>query len=308
MDCLGFHHFKSDTLDSIKCRFDETKANKTGKFVQEKNCYANPNKPKLCFFLALGCHVSLNAERLEKTEQFFLNPGAKLGTASARFCAQLTQLIAKHHNIPRQYLRVTHCNVHSIRKGSGPYASSAMTLPPSFVTTATRGEWLIAKVLDVYFKFGTGGNQYLGRLLAFLDPSDSSFAVLPPHWKDPTHTTVVLGLEIAFQGILDTHQNESYDPTCLLRLLLASIVHHFDWIISVCSKYPGHPFHGLALLDEHELLKELKSKHLTLEPTQQVPLPTGVPTHINHTITLKKVFDLCTKIDLKAQNYDATLC
>ena len=38
VDCLGFHHFKSGTLDLIKCQFDETKADKTGKFVQEKNC------------------------------------------------------------------------------------------------------------------------------------------------------------------------------------------------------------------------------------------------------------------------------
>jgi len=99
IDCLGFHHFKSGTSDSIKCRFDETKADKTGEFVQEKNCYANPHKPELCLFLALGCHISLNAERLEKTEKFFLNPAAKLGTASARFCTQLTQLITKHHEI-----------------------------------------------------------------------------------------------------------------------------------------------------------------------------------------------------------------
>ena len=62
----------------------------------------------------------------------------------------------------------------------------------------------------------------------------------------------------------------------------------------------NHPFHGLALsFDKHELLDELKSKHLTLELTKQVPLATGAPSHIDHVISLKKLFDLFTKIDLK---------
>ena len=99
VDCLGFHHFKSGLSDSIKCRFDETKTDKTGEFVQEKNIYANPNKPEVCFFLALGCHLSLNAELLEKTEKFYINPGAKFGTASARFCTQLIQMISAHFQI-----------------------------------------------------------------------------------------------------------------------------------------------------------------------------------------------------------------
>ena len=42
----------------------------------------------------------------------------------------------------------------------------------------------------MYFKFGAAGDQYLGRLFAFLDPSLSDFAVMPPHWKDPTHPAV----------------------------------------------------------------------------------------------------------------------
>ena len=158
IDFISFHHFKSETSDSIKCRFDKTKADKTREFVQEKNCYANPHKPELCFFLALGCHITLNAERLEKKEKFFLSPGTNVGSTSSQFCNQLAQLITKHINIARKYLRVSHCNAHGIRKGSGSYTSSATTHLPSFVATAARGEWSIGKVLDVYFKFGTGGN------------------------------------------------------------------------------------------------------------------------------------------------------
>ena len=86
VDCLGFHHFRNVMADSIKCKFGETKADKTGEFVQEKNCYANPHEPELCFFSAPGWPVSLNAERLERMEKLYLNPGRSPGQRQ-RTCA-----------------------------------------------------------------------------------------------------------------------------------------------------------------------------------------------------------------------------
>ena len=41
VDQLLLHNIKSGASDSIKFNYDEAKADKTGKFVQEKNCYAN---------------------------------------------------------------------------------------------------------------------------------------------------------------------------------------------------------------------------------------------------------------------------
>ena len=99
------------------------------------------------------------------------------------------------------------------------------------------------------------------------------------------------------------NRNESHNLTSLLRCLLTSIVHHSVWVTLVCSVFPDHPFYGLALLDKHELLDDLKSEHQTLDPTKQVPLATGVPPHIDHVIAFKKVFDLCTKIDLKLDSH-----
>ena len=127
---LNLVHLIQSSLRMIK------KANKTGEFVQEKNCYANPLKPHVCFFLALGCWISLNAERLETMEQLFLNKGAKLGTAAPRYCTQLAELVGKHFETAKHYVRLSHFNAHDIRKGSGSHASSASTMPPSFVAVA----------------------------------------------------------------------------------------------------------------------------------------------------------------------------
>ena len=41
VDQLLLHNIKSGASDSIKFNYDEEKADKTGKFVQEKNCYTN---------------------------------------------------------------------------------------------------------------------------------------------------------------------------------------------------------------------------------------------------------------------------
>jgi len=231
IDSLAFHHIKSGTSDSIKFKFDETKADKTGEFTQEKNCYANPLAAHLCYFLALGCWISLNAERLEWTEKLFLLPGAKNGSASQRYCNQLSEIVMRHEDTAKNILRLSHFNAHGLRKGSGSHASSATTLPPSFVSVAAHGEWSIGKILDVYFCFAMGGDQYLGWILALLDPSKETFSILPPHWKDQTHPAVLRGMKLCFGGVLEAHSSTSHDPSGLLSLLLALMVYHSDWLL-----------------------------------------------------------------------------
>ena len=86
------------------------------------------------------------------------------------------------------------------------------------------------------------------------------------------------------------------------------MVHHSGYIESLCSAHPDHPFNGLALLHEPELLLELKTEHLTLEPTDQVPRATGVPPHIDHAIALKGIFDVCTGISSKLDDQQEAVC
>jgi len=226
---LAFHNIKSGTSDSIKFKFDEKKADKTGEFTQqEKNCYANPFTEHLCYFLSLGCWISLNAKRLASTEKLFLSPGAKNGIASQRYCTQLSEMVMRHKDVARCHLCLSHFNAHGLRKGSGSHASSATILPPSFVAIAERGEWSIGKILDIYFKFALGGDQYLGRILALLDPHHESFSILPPHWTDPAHPSVIQGIRICFGNVVTAHSGTNHDPSGLLSLLLASMVHHSD--------------------------------------------------------------------------------
>jgi hypothetical protein len=53
---FALYNLKRGISDSIVFKYDETKMDKTGEFVQEKNVYANPLKGQehLCAFTALG--------------------------------------------------------------------------------------------------------------------------------------------------------------------------------------------------------------------------------------------------------------
>lgn len=98
---------------------------------------------------------------------------------------------------------------------------------------------------------------------------------------------------MTFGNVLIAHEDTNHDPSDLLSFLLASIVHHSDWLLGVCSEHPNHPFHSIPILSEHELLAQLKNNHLTLDPNDHVPQATGVPPHISHKHALREVLDVC---------------
>ena len=148
------------------------------------------------------------------------------------------------------------------------------------------------------------GNRHHGRLSHPIPPSQE-----PASEGGRVHGVLCLWSGATVDELMGmgptwaNNRNESHNLTSLLRRLLISIVHHSVWVTLVCSVFPDHPFHGLALLDEDELFYDLKDEHLSLDLTKQVPLATEVPPHINHVIALKRVFGLCTKINLKLNSH-----
>jgi hypothetical protein len=114
---------------------------------------------------------------------------------------------------------------------------------------------------------------------------------------------VLRALKITFRDVLVKHGKTNHDPTGLLSLLLASIVHHSSWLLSICSKYPDHPFHSISILNEPELLKELRDEHLQLDPSDYVPVATGVPPSVKHTQSINKVLTVCANTEAKVDSF-----
>ena len=49
----------------------------------------------------------------------------------------------------------------------------------------------MGKVFDVYFNFGECGDNYLGGILAGLDPNSINFGDLPPYFKKDMNDDVI---------------------------------------------------------------------------------------------------------------------
>ena len=151
VDSIALNSIKKGISGSITFKYDETKMDKTGEFVQEKNCYSNPHEPLYCVSTALGCYLSINAESLEKNERLFVAPGSKYRTAAQTFARHVHEMGIRHADTIKNYVRLSHFNIHGVCKGSGTHAACATTCPPLFTSIACRGEWSMGKILDIYF-------------------------------------------------------------------------------------------------------------------------------------------------------------
>ena len=120
-----------------------------------------------------------------------MKENAKLGTAAHCFCISLQKLIENHAEVVDGYVRSSHANTQGIRKGSATYSTKGKIVPPSLVLVALSGEWSMGKVFDVYFNFEECGNNYLGRILAGLDPNSTNFGDLPPYFKKDMNDDVI---------------------------------------------------------------------------------------------------------------------
>ena len=181
-------------------KYDETKMDKTGKFVQEKNCYLNPlrGQEHFCLFTALGVYLSVNQEHLSSTEKIFIDPGAELCSASQSFGRQICEIANRYSHVVKNFYRLSHFDIHGLRKGSDTQALSATTCPPMFTSIAACGEWSMGKVLDIYFQFAADGDCYLGQLLSLKDPNSVEFDSPCPHWHNPNDPVVMETLKLTF--------------------------------------------------------------------------------------------------------------
>ena len=68
--------------------------------------------------------------------------------------------------------------------------------------------------------------------------------------------------------------------------VLASIVHHFDWIKTLARTSTDHPFNAILLVYRN-LVDKLKVL-VTIEKSDVVSKATGIPPHIKQSIKLQK--------------------
>jgi hypothetical protein len=180
IDSLALHNI-GVSEDHFVIRHDSTKSDKEEDKIHNKTVNCNPLDHNLCRGFSLGDWLALNQNTfLDNSERIFICHGAQLGSAVHRYCKQLLILVKAYWDIIQTY--ITNMSAHSLRKGSATHVACATTAAPPIALIANRGDWSLGKVLDVYWQFVEVGDSYLGRCLCGLDPNDSTFSVLPPHW------------------------------------------------------------------------------------------------------------------------------
>ena len=155
----------------------------------------------------------------------------------------------------------------------------------------------MGKVLDVYWHFAEPGDNYLGRIMAGLDSLLPTFRVLPPHFnlEDPMgNEDIAEAMDLMYGPILNVWANTAQDPSGLLLRLLASIVHHFDWVQKMARTSTKHPFNAIPLIFKPELVKELKAL-ITIEPSIVIEKPTGIPPHVEHISKIQHVLTVANE-------------
>jgi hypothetical protein len=111
---------------------------------------------------------------------------------------------------------------------------------------------------------------------------------------------VLDALDLMFGQIYEAIGDSSHDPHGVLSILLASVVHHSDWMLDFLDKDPSHPFSHVPILSS-PLLQELKMNHVTLDLNAHVPMMTGIPPQVAHMQQINDVKDCCEEIKTKVR-------
>ena len=279
IDSLGFHNIRKSPGggDSVVLFYDKNKKNQDGKKYSPKNVYANPDRPFISFFLAMGCYLCINQDRYDRrSDKIFRKQGGD-GSASDTYQKGLKDLLKNEERRKKIYdsIRVGHFAAYGYRKGSASHVTTATLDPPPIPSVMLRGEWSLGGSLDVYWLFAAVGDTYVGRCLAGFDPDGEDIATLPPHFKvgsDSNNEAINEAMQLTFGSILEKYPEMS-GP---LLLFLASIVYHESFLRTYIVKNSKHPFNSIAILHDADLLQKLKDL-VTLEPGGEVTQVTGVP-------------------------------
>ena len=306
---LSLHCFRNGE-DSIICKFDKHKGDLSGKRMYDKNLYSNPEDPLTSVNLALAVWFCLKQGQFEQSANLFQNVDTKDGTASSKYCSQLTELFSKFKTNIEQYIRSDHCNAHGVRKGASTQALGGTTCPPSITSVAKRGGWSLGKVLDVYWHFCEPGDTFLGRSLAGMDPNSERFGILPPHWnmENPMgDEDIKEAMELCFGTIINnwTKTTDS-NPISILLRCFASMVYHYEWLIDQIEKTPGHPFAAIPIINHPDLLRRLHSK-VTISSDSKFMTATGIPPHIETARMCRSILEKCDATLAKVANIEDTV-
>lgn len=183
-------------MDSFKIIFHKTKSNQSGDGpANEKHIFANPYRPESCCVLALAVYelsksivINTSTNNNNNNNEIDDNIDRKLFHGSnqkSRFSeilhTVLDDMLTENPTI-NLGCGIDDISTHSIRKSVITYAHSILHGPSDsnikFRSNHSNG------MDDIYNLGSEGGDQYTGRCVALLNPINSKFGVIMPHFSN----------------------------------------------------------------------------------------------------------------------------
>lgn len=223
--------------------------------------YANPECPEICPVLALALHM----QRFPPSNKLLIFQGAD---QDKRFGGVFSHLVKSLEGLDYYSRQASELGTHSYRKGAVTYCASGYTSGPSLAAISVRAKWKLGGIQDKYLKYERAGDQFVGRVLSGLPQDSVKFAALPPHFE---------------QGVIEVDDVIKYafgapvaavpELKCVLRMLLASLVHHSDWLR---ENFAGSTMLETPLMQDRPLLTRLKTAVISGLSSQHMTA-TGIP-------------------------------
>jgi hypothetical protein len=216
---ISFGHSKTDQLGEEAKYIRHIYANPMSKEATE-----NETETVVCPVFAMAVYLT-SCFNLQQNFDGFLFPG-KL--QARRFGKILAAVLAKNEaEVIRLGFTLNDIGTHSIQKGAVSYLSS---LPggPSSAATCIRAGWTMGKIKDVYMRYVTAGDQFVGRCLSLLPILRMEFGSSPPYF-------VTVNEQSWVDDLVKCQFPMFVSIAGLGRLTimgLASILYHSGWVMN----------------------------------------------------------------------------
>ena len=285
---LKLANFQWIDFDCLGITFGHTKVDQFGDdSAHLRHIYSNPHDPLVCPVLALAMFfTSCLAGPQTNASQLFE------GTLQDdRFGTLLSKVLAEHlselHDLG---YTPNDLGTHSIRKGAVSYVSS---LPggPTVPAVCIRAGWSMGQVREIYMRYVSSGDQFVGRCLSMLPLDDVEFGSSCARFDE--------SLSEADHGYLTTLAKQEFSELAGIdsfgRLMLrcyASLLHHRQWLLDLD---PNHVVRRCsAALKDGGLMEYLSTHPGIIKVTHpwDDPTPnrfTGIPPHVSQTQKLMAI-------------------
>ena len=155
----------------------------------------------------------------------------------------------RDHGVPFEDI-----GTHSYRKGSATYAASGSTAAPPIVAICLRAGWKLGGVLNTYLSLESASDRFVGRVCALLPQVSKEFCVLPPRFPLNMATEDRALVAVAMRAMFGEYHMFGQSFACVLRLCLASLCFHQEWL---SSRPRAHPWHATFLGIQPHIAKKL---------------------------------------------------